>query len=149
MCACMCSREKHTFVYVCLRHVHVFVFVCVFPHPWTASFAWSAWSAYPPQPPCLLSSSWKQARLYAEVCISLSRAWTARTHSHTHPPSFLFSSSSLFLSPPPLSTETLFPPFMLSHSISQRSSSLSLSLSPFSLSVLPLSISFPPFSFRF
>lgn len=58
--------------------------LCVFPHPWTASSAWSAWSEYPPQHPCLLLSSWKQARLYAEVCIASSRVWKARTHTHTH-----------------------------------------------------------------
>lgn len=128
---CMCTNMTHTFC-LCLHTVFVWACPCLYvcSHPGTASSAWSAWSVYPPQPPCLLLSSWKQARLYAEICISSSRACTARTHIHTQSPSFLFSSSSLSFSPPPFSMVaparnpiSIIHPLMLSHSISQRSTS--------------------------
>jgi len=78
----------------------------VFPHPVTASSVWSAWSASPPQPPCL--SLWKQARLDDEVCVSVSLSlhiWTSTTCACTHsltPFGFLPLSLSLSL-PPSLS----------------------------------------------
>lgn len=102
------------------------------------------------------------ARLYAEVCISLSRVWTVRTRTHTllrllssphPPPSLSLSHSPSSLSRTPIS---IIPRFRLSHSISRRSSSssssLSFSLSPFSPHALshslPPSLQFPCFFIR-
>lgn len=125
--------QNFLFLHLC---VCVCVYVCVFPHPWTSSSAWSAWSECQPQPPCLPLSSWKQVRLDAEVCVCLaSRVRTARMHVHM--PSFFLLSSS---SPPQwlLLAETLSP------------SSLRLCFLTPSHHVLPLCLShtlfFPPVS---
>lgn len=138
-----------------------FMFVCVFPHPWMASSAWSAWSTCPPQPPCFPPSLWKQVRLCVEVCVSSSRVSAARTHTHTLPRP-LSSSHPLLLSLHLLSqwllqAETLLPSSPLSSfhtpSCGAPPLFLSLTLAPFLPKLLhslpPLPPSFPPCSLFF
>lgn len=145
---------SYVYMRVCMC-VCVYVCVCV-PSPMDSLLCLVCMVSVPTTAPMFAVVA-VVARLYAEVCISLSRVWTVRTRAHTLPR--LLSSShpppSLSLTLPPLSAEPLFLSSLLSGFLTPSHSAPpphSLSLSPFSPHALshslPPSLQFPCFFIR-